>query len=430
MTATEHTVCFTLYGSDFTRLTRDLFLSDEPTRAYRIITTGLIGADNVEKLAADVLDGTKRFTGSSSSKDGVGVADETSAKAKKYQKEARYVYAGRVKLNGKWYRPVAKGYNTRGDEIVQEIGKTEYIFEACGEPPHWWEPNRTAEAAVADAVSAGRSIKERATTYRVPVHDDEGAEEDEGDYVQEDEESDEVRKERLRLELAEDEAKYRAEDEAFEARITEYRKRILEQAHGDMLRLSWDGGHVDVPRAPFIRWAVERRKKLWDLAPPWESVCPTGMKLQMDSPYHSDWMIGAGLDLREDYKHNSPVQQAAIEKMFEIQKELGSFEVTVLVEGAGYAFGKTYHGKPGKKPPPGSIVILPNLSPKYVESVIGAAAVIAEAGGKTAHLAQVGLEHGLAIVVVPGAREKYPPGLSLTVNTKDGKVVLESGDEW
>lgn len=430
------TTHFTLRGEDFTRIVRDFLLSDNPGAAYRLITENLKGQGNIEKIAEQVLDGEKRFTGNET--DGLGVAAERDAVRKAFAKGIHYIYAGRIRLDGKWYRPVAEV--VAGDsaencvvsgEVFRSVGDTEFIFEPCGEPPHWWAPHRSVKAAIKDFTSVGRTLEERGwPDADGGVYDNEASDDpDEQDDVEEYEESNEVRRERLRLEMAEQEAQDRAEREEFEARIAEYRKRILEQAHGDMLRLEWDGGHVDVPRVPFIRWAVERRKKLSALAPAWDNVCPSGMKLPLDSQNHSDWMIGAGLDLRNDY-YNSPVQDAAVAKMFDIQQELASFQVAVLVEGTGYGYGKVVHGKPGKKPPKGSIVVLPNLGPKYVEAVVGASAVIAEAGGKTAHLAQVGLEQGLPIVVAPNALQRFPEGLNVSVDTTEGKIVLAGGDDW
>ena len=38
--------------------------------------------------------------------------------------------------------------------------------------------------------------------------------------------------------------------------------------------------------------------------PSWDCVSPTGIKMNMDDPYHTDWVLGAGLDIDESYSEN------------------------------------------------------------------------------------------------------------------------------
>lgn len=53
---------------------------------------------------------------------------------------------------------------------------------------------------------------------------------------------------------------------------------------------------------------------------------------------------------------------------------------------------------------------------------MNAAAVITEAGGATAHLAQIGRDRFLPIVLVVGARTKYPAGTTVEVSTLTRRV--------
>lgn len=232
-------------------------------------------------------------------------------------------------------------------------------------------------------------------------------------------------------------------DELYKRRLVAYQKQILEQANGDLFELSWEeskgdeldkawgrngnipAGKVQVPRAPFLRWAFAKMKMYEDFLQPWQNVCPSGMKMPLDNQDHTDWVVGAGLDPanRELLYYPSPLADAAMNKVRDLQNEFSEAGrgITVLVDGP-WASGRVVHGKPNLPSEEGSVVVLPNLHPKYLVSTAHACAVITEEGGATAHLAQIGRDRLLPMVRISGALEKYTEGVEVIVDTANRKV--------
>lgn len=225
-------------------------------------------------------------------------------------------------------------------------------------------------------------------------------------------------------EAAEDQIE--AEREALRLRrLAELRATILAQAGNDLLDLTWPAsertpaGTAKVPRAPFMHWAFARMKMYESQLPPWQTISPIGLKMQNDDPYHTDWVIGAGLDPedRELTYYPSPVAEAAMQLAHSLQDKFDEpSDVHVLVDGP-HVSGTIHHGRKKKPSPAGSIVVLPNLHPDYLEAIDDAAGVITEEGGAVAHLAQVGRERSLPIVRIAGAIGRYNPGDEVMIDT-------------
>ncbi len=97
-------VHFSITGEAFTRLAREMFLSERPDKAYRFVTQGLGGGSDGEAaaLAPRLLDGTKCLIGDES---GMEAADDPDAT--EYRARVRWLYAGRINVQGFWYRPCA-----------------------------------------------------------------------------------------------------------------------------------------------------------------------------------------------------------------------------------------------------------------------------------------------------------------------------------
>jgi phosphohistidine swiveling domain-containing protein len=235
-------------------------------------------------------------------------------------------------------------------------------------------------------------------------------------------------------------------EELRQRRLATWRQTILAQAGDDLLDLSWPAtllddkdeawgrgkagdvrypaGSVKVPRAPFMHWAFARMKMYESQLPPWQPVCPSGLKMQMDDVFHTDWIVGAGLDPqdRELLYHPGPVGDAAMQLAHVLQDKFDRpSDVHVLVDGP-HVSGVVHHGKRKQPSPSGSIVVLPNLHPDFLITIDDAAGVITEEGGAVAHLAQVGRERNLPIVRVANARERYEPGIYVMIDTASRKV--------
>lgn len=332
---------FTITGEVVTKAARDLMLSDDPGRAWRLITDCLIGY-NVESIAPRILAGEVNLAGDS--KVGVRLEDADPDEAADYAAQLRYIYAGRVRLGGRWYRPrgivVAFGpddakaagpsggraslvawsrrraefYAGPGErvkvvkKVAGELDDRHVVFEPCGEPPQWLTPITRVQDAVDESLAAGRALERlgaflpespRAQAHRIIL----------------DEYLDDGKASELK-ELAE-EAEIALHAETLIKIAAEVRARAADNFFPLELL---DGRVIQVPRAPFVHWALSRLPDIrLELLPPWTPVSPSGIKMQCDDPFHTDWVLGAGLTIEEGYDRN--VTDPAWEKASELQFE-------------------------------------------------------------------------------------------------------------
>lgn len=211
------------------------------------------------------------------------------------------------------------------------------------------------------------------------------------------------------------------------------RFRIIEQARDTggfiELRLPGEGGEqrvLKVPRAPFLLWAARDIGHLsGDLLPEWEPICPSGMKMLVDNPLHTDWWLGAGLALDDVYESN-PVNKAVWEFCSRLAEQSG--HNCVKLAGKGKALGQVVFPKPNEPVPAGAIAVVPFAGVDYELAMLsacrdGKGAVIAAVGGKLAHLATVGRELGARLVVVENAMTEFTEGDFVTVDADTVQVV-------
>lgn len=227
-----------------------------------------------------------------------------------------------------------------------------------------------------------------------------------------------------------------------------YRQRIAAQAdtHGGWLTLSLrlrDGSapqtgptQVRVPKNAFLLWCL----KGFDFEanakerPVWSPVCPQGMKMTMDDPYHSDWMLGAGLDLDETYSLDdnslgARVMSAAFGLRATLVEEWTQAQFVTLAKGTRrWISGEVVFPSPNEGVPAGSIAVVPHAGPEYQlamesaceDSSSGPGAIICATGGKLAHLAVVGRELDCTVLMIPDAMTRFKPGDRLSINLQDG----------
>jgi hypothetical protein len=319
---------------------RGLMLSEDPGRAYRFLRDNLIGAgdDTVIKILSGEID----LIGDSHIGIDVKPADPDDVKG--YLENIRYVYAGRVRLRGLWFRPCAfigslgqvdakaafedgymrdtadlaawnrarAKYYTNDGEIV-EIGehasvKRWIVLEPCGEPPHWWAPLPDVQAAIVDSIAAGRSLEERGADVRPVVEVDQIIK----DFGIAGKKAAKLR--RLALD-----ADNEISDAKRDLELQKIAKQVRDQAGDNTFVLTLkDGREVQVPLAPFTHWALHRLPDIRKEAlPEWTCVAPSGVKMELDNPYHTDWVLGAGLTIKEGYSDN--VSYPAWDKAAELQ---------------------------------------------------------------------------------------------------------------
>jgi len=169
---------------------------------------------------------------------------------------------------------------------------------------------------------------------------------------------------------------------------------------------------------------------------------PAGWKNLCDDPYHSDWLIGAGFtnpDAMNDNKFiNTDTRKLAAAQALskiadtlktDIQNQFLGAGATLL-SGAGRSFGKIEFAKPNQPVENGSIAVIPNAGPDYLQAAISAAAVITERGGEMAHLANIGRERNILIVRIDNARKRFLPGMMVEVDGEQRTVTIDIEPDW
>jgi phosphohistidine swiveling domain-containing protein len=207
------------------------------------------------------------------------------------------------------------------------------------------------------------------------------------------------------------------EDPITDEQIEGYREKIREQAGDNWLTI----GDVRIPQAPFENWCLWRGDGA-HLALPWKTVAPSGIKMMGDDPYHTDFMLGAGLDLDAMKDHDDPLTQAIWDLREKVQTEKLGFKCAVLCGTGESKSLKAVHPKKGESCQPDQVAVIPNAGPDYVAAANTAGAVITEQGGAMAHLVTVFREKDVKIVRVKDALKLYPPGMHLIVDCSKGDV--------
>ena len=477
MNATAKIAHFSVDGEGLTDVARNIMLSETPGKAWKLLAQNLIG-DRADEVARRLLDGKMKLVGI----DNLEAVEDDDAAG--YIKDLKYIYAGRVRIDRAWWRPVAEvvrfgrddakfamvGYDmaeteeildtfAAGTDIVAAgaVGRMRdlwrrrvafyadrservfeltiegrrrwVVFQPCGEPPFWWDENATVEAAFLQCVDAGRRLDERGADVDATSDISEGLG---AAFIEAFATVDDVRRDTISERLERDRQKqYAEEDKRWRRTLSVIRAQVLHQANGDTMDLFHRGKLVaTVPRAPFVCWAMSRTRQR-HLAPEWEPRSPSGLKLAGDDRFHSDWFFASAIynpeeseveidpetggPLRYPYNHESPLERAASDAMFELQTTLGRFTVAVIVD------GDPVTGVVGK-----DIIVLPNLSPDHLPRLVNARGVVTEAGGKAAHLAQVALERSLPMMLMPDARTKLRDGDTITMTPAEGRIRVHS----
>lgn len=433
-------------GAFIAETARGLVLSERPGAAYRILADGTDSADAI----VGILDGSLTLDGWASSGISVTPTDDGDEAIARYRKDLRYIYAGRWLSPHGWCRPVRtieifgpdaglwatrqmgnfpgkrstplfmRWCQLRADyycmhheqahlvELGGSAGHVFVIFEPCSEPPQWLPHEvRTPQQAVDDALDAGRCLDKGGAPI-LSIRPSAAAEQMVRDAQLEDDDADDVR-----------EAAYDAEDEMKASREAWIGEEVRRRAGADTFEITLSTGRsLTVPRAPFLVWALSRTDSA-DKALPWEPVSTPGMKLQMDNPAHTDWLLGAGVSLDDAYAvtGDKAVTQAVIDAQLAamgdeeerprfggIMAALGQFrdghaDAAVIVD-AGRVEGVVGW----------SVVVLPSLAGEHAPELDGVSGVIAEAGGPLSHTAILAKDARITVMLVPDAMARYSEG--------------------
>lgn len=421
------TIRIRLSGEALTERLRSFMESDRPDSAWRAMVDGfdlMIAAEH----GPGIFDGTHKFTG-----DETGMDVEPDLDSADYRKTLAEVYGGRFYLNGGWYRARAKvksyGPEVEGDavkgrktaydqaqehaeagEIVWAVpGHGLVIFEPTNPLPHWYKPYRNVQEAVGATIAARGELETVGWEDRPEVKEFRVLSSYRGT-------SDPTVKAIVAARMGNTD---HMTDRMIEEALPGWRKEILSQAGAETIDLVDRDGvkQATVPRAPFLRWALlhtDHRE-----AAPWREVCPSGLRLGTDSPCHSDWIVGAGINI-ETYDPDGAIQNAAYFTMGQLQGQYREMPVPAHEYSATVlAPGEDVTGFVGM-----DVIVLPNMSPDHSDRVIAAKAVITERGGALVHLAIVAREAGVPMVLVQNAMTLFRPGTMVRVSTKNGSVII------
>jgi hypothetical protein len=194
-----------------------------------------------------------------------------------------------------------------------------------------------------------------------------------------------------------------------------------------------------VPKNPFLYWSLRyfNFEDHGHAKPHWDFVAGSGHKMMNDDPYHTDWMLGAGVPLDEAYSHEDGsfgeiVRSSSYELKNKLVREYTGHAFTTLTKGdKTYISGEVVFPKPNERVPTGSIAIVPHAGPEYqlamesanMESLEGyRGCIICETGGKLAHLVVVGREFKCTVLMMPGATKMYRKGDRVSIDLNEGTI--------
>ena len=227
---------------------------------------------------------------------------------------------------------------------------------------------------------------------------------------------------------------------------------IIEYANNDK-ELGWlifenEGQEWRFPKRATV-WAVLGESAATrQLLPDYEAFAESGWKLQLDNPFHTDALIGAGFDIDNAYDHGSPEYNAWIYAGFLIEKEyreILKFDFTVLVNNLpidrNYVSVMVYDYETLNEntwssssifcaePPKGDwdrrrCIVIPNGSIDYDLAAQNADVIITETGGKLCHLATVSRERGKIMIRIDNAVERFPRFSKFSINLVDLTIDL------
>lgn len=248
------------------------------------------------------------------------------------------------------------------------------------------------------------------------------------------------------------------EHSTFYAHLNEHRRKILKQVEDtntgfiqiidkhDRDKLKEE---VFVPKRAFERWAIGRSNSFnLDVILPWDNVSRSGLKMTNDCPDHSDWWIGAGLDLDYYDDFNEIVMSAAYSMKRSIQHEHLKFDKMVLTNGGKVtgrikklesaekireclqANGQSF---PDQRILEGDIIVIPHAGVEFEEAFRiatskGRGGVITVIPNRVAHLCKIAREQDVTIMCDPDAFENLRGSWNdVTLDPDNGQIVGIAG---
>lgn len=187
--------------------------------------------------------------------------------------------------------------------------------------------------------------------------------------------------------------------------------------------------YLDIPKAPFLYWVLQPYDPSeLGLCEPWPAISGTGWKCINDSAYHSDWVIGAGLD-PENFHKMEEINSSSYALRMELCFKLLKFEFAVLSRSNKPKLeGKVRILKPGETLNKGEIGVIERASVEFDAALRSAAqhdsGLICLTGGPLAHVAVVGREMNVPIIMWDKAGMLHN-GARIELNLEKGTIRLD-----
>jgi len=469
----KHEVHFTVEPDFIVKFVRDKVLSKDWRGALRTLTSLPVTLDD----AVALLRGESTLVDAGNGQVVLAEQPKDCPDLQRYLNTAYWQNAGILERNGEFYQPYAEiigfgwqdldpvmtrlremedwctmrefrdmrarhYFDTPFDDIVCfDTGTNPVIFKRVQGPAFWMKTFEDAADAVKDCVAAKRNLEVRGEGsnahradsvefYLKPARDgfllkdfDDIVHGEEGDML---ERIMEMRDRFDNRDESEEDPWYSDESRFQDAVSALYWKWRVDRAaekNGGFMDIVTEG-HDDEPvtyrvaRNPFLHWAYERRHHQGVL-PHWPVVCPSGMKMYGDNPMHTDWWVSSGLPLKAAYDHDHPLNKASWKIASKWQYTEGA--KCIKLAGKGKVSGPIVFPKANEAVLPGSIAVVSHAGPDYQLALTsackdGTGAVIAQVGGKLAHLAIVSREMGARLVVIDEALTKFKEGELVTID--------------
>lgn len=223
---------------------------------------------------------------------------------------------------------------------------------------------------------------------------------------------------------------------------------IVEYADNDIecgwLLVWYEGTLFRFPKRALIHYTLGNMPPLRSILPPYTPFSDRGLKMPMDNPFHTDVVLGAGLELDDDvYCAGGALVHALHQAQNLIEDEYEdkiSFDFTILANGLD---GDHYRGDvmvydyaPLPENTTSSIhvdcaavpvsrydtlrcIVIPHAGIKYDLAARNADVIICEVGGPLAHLALVARNSGKLLIRVNDAVELFPQFSKMQFNLRE-----------
>lgn len=404
---------FTIEGEYISTTAKNLVLEKNWEGAVRVLSQ--CNNDGQMDLIFKILNGDMKLAGED---DKIYATEDND---EEYKETLKYVYAGSTQINGAWYKPsfyvnTIKSTSECIDERIEIYSQREkyptlflivdgeeqlVFFEKTVSPPVWINSYilRTTQEALDEFISLkSKSFECLGVVLENVQYNQKDIVNDLIDYIDLD-----ISK------YAKSQEIYARESLQDEIMLKYYKEKIIVQ---ETEWISIKG--LKIPKTPFLHWVTYYLRNHKDQNPfenyelkEWKLCCPKGLKMMGDNPYHTDWVVGAGLN--PDTFYDSKEEQIINDFIFHV-----SNRNMIVLNGTGTISGIVEMDP--EKVTENSILVIPHAGVEYFEAAKKVAVVISAVGGPAAHLCLNAKEYNVNLALVRNAMTEFKQGESYQIS--------------